>query len=112
MQIVRNQSLNWVNRNRSRRAQARELENADTVLMKSLQPTEKMFLEKILLGLPQIQRKILLLHDMEGWNHTEIASVMGMPEATSRWHLYSAKQAIRKQLDMTSTNGRRDVNGK
>ncbi|MBB4636426.1 RNA polymerase sigma factor [Longimicrobium terrae] len=48
--------------------------------------------------LPQSQREVLLLHDLEGWKHREIGEVLGMPEGTVRYHLFNARRAVRGRL--------------
>ena len=48
--------------------------------------------------LPETQREVLLLHDLEGWKHREIADVLGMPEGTVRYHLFNARKAARALL--------------
>jgi RNA polymerase sigma-70 factor (ECF subfamily) len=34
--------------------------------------------------LPEVQREIVLLHDLEGWKHREIADRIGLPSGTVR----------------------------
>ena len=48
--------------------------------------------------LPQTQREVLLLHDLEGWKHREIGESLGMPEGTVRYHLFNARRAVRGRL--------------
>ena len=57
--------------------------------------------ERLLAGmevLSQTQREVLMLHDMEGWKHREIAGVLGLPEGTVRHHLFHARRAMRAEL--------------
>ncbi|HEX6041213.1 sigma-70 family RNA polymerase sigma factor [Longimicrobium sp.] len=49
-------------------------------------------------NLPQTQREVLLLHDLEGWKHREIGEALGMPEGTVRYHLFNARRAVRGRL--------------
>ncbi len=49
-------------------------------------------------GLSEIQREIVLLHDLEGWKHSEIAERLGMPSGTVRSHLHFARKALRAEL--------------
>ncbi len=49
-------------------------------------------------GLPEVQREIVLLHDLEGWKHSEIADRLGMPSGTVRSHLHFARKALRAEL--------------
>ncbi len=48
--------------------------------------------------LPETQREVLLLHDLEGWKHREIGDALGMPEGTVRYHLFNARKAARALL--------------
>jgi RNA polymerase sigma-70 factor, ECF subfamily len=48
--------------------------------------------------LPDTQREVLLLHDLEGWKHREIGESLGMPEGTVRYHLFNARKAVRALL--------------
>lgn len=49
-------------------------------------------------ALTQTQREVLLLHDLEGWKHREIAELLGLPEGTVRHHLFHARRAMRAGL--------------
>mgnify|MGYP003536871212 FL=1 len=46
--------------------------------------------------LPEIQRSIFNLFEIEGYSHDEIGKLMGIPESTSRTYLTRAKQRLRK----------------
>jgi RNA polymerase sigma-70 factor (ECF subfamily) len=46
-------------------------------------------------ALTDTQREVLLLHDLEGWKHREIAERLDMPEGTVRSHLSYARRAMR-----------------
>lgn len=48
--------------------------------------------------LPQQRREVLLLHDLEGWTHREIAERMGLPPGTVRSHLHHARRRMRTLL--------------
>ncbi len=49
--------------------------------------------------LSPIQREIVLLHDLEGWTHREIAEAVGISEVTARQHLFLARHVLRSALD-------------
>ncbi len=51
-----------------------------------------------LAGLPQPQREVVLLHDLEGWKHGEIAAALGISEVMSRQHLFQARRTLRERL--------------
>ncbi len=50
--------------------------------------------------LPEVQREIVLLHDLEGWRHREIAEHLGIPSGTVRSHLHFARQSLRRDSDL------------
>lgn len=52
-------------------------------------------------SLSEIQRQVVLLHDLEGWKHREIAERIGLPSGTVRSHLHFARKALREALAHT-----------
>lgn len=50
---------------------------------------------KLLDALPEIQRSIFNLYEIEGYSHEEIANLLNIPESTSRTYLTRAKQKLR-----------------
>lgn len=56
-------------------------------------------LKGALAQLPDVQREIVLLHDLEGWKHREIAERLSLPSGTVRSHLHFARKALRAVLD-------------
>jgi len=46
-----------------------------------------------------VRREVLLLHDLEGWKHREIAEKLGMPDGTVRSHLHFARKHLRERLE-------------
>lgn len=50
----------------------------------------------LLQGLPEIQRSIFNLFEIEGYSHQEIANKLDIPESTSRTYLTRAKMRLRK----------------
>ena len=102
VRIVRNRAFNH-RRYLGIRA-AEPLEHADAAPGAStpLEETERAELRDRLndaVGeLPQTQREVLLLHDLEGWTHREIAERMGLPPGTVRSHLHHARRHVRALL--------------
>jgi RNA polymerase sigma-70 factor (ECF subfamily) len=47
-------------------------------------------------ALPEVQREVVLLHDLEGWKHREIGEMLEIPEGTVRAHLFHARRALRE----------------
>lgn len=52
-------------------------------------------LVEALADLTDVQREVVLLHDLEGWKHREIGDRLGLPEGTVRAHLFHARRALR-----------------
>lgn len=48
--------------------------------------------------LSEVQREVLMLHDLEGWRHREIAEMLGLREGTVRAHLSYARRNMRERL--------------
>ncbi|MEA2761115.1 MAG: hypothetical protein QOD47_399 [Gemmatimonadaceae bacterium] len=53
--------------------------------------------------LSEAQREVLLLHDLEGWRHAEIASRMNLSLLMSRRHLSDARKKMRELLGNYAT---------
>lgn len=109
MMIVRNRAKNLL-----RREKVRESE-AVTQWLPSGDPGPDRVTERVLLrerlsealrALPPVQREVVLLHDLEGWKHREIAERLGMPSGTVRSHLHFARKTLRDRLgDLASPSG-------
>jgi RNA polymerase sigma factor (sigma-70 family) len=48
--------------------------------------------------LPETQREVVLLFDVEGWSHREIAARLGITEGSARVQLYNGRRALRGEL--------------
>ena len=51
---------------------------------------------RLLLHLPDTQRTIFNLYEVEGYSHEEISQMLGMPASTSRTYLTRAKDKLRQ----------------
>ena len=56
-------------------------------------------IEQALSQLPIGQRTVLVLHDVEGWTHQNIAERLGTSAGTSKSQLFDARRALRALLD-------------
>jgi RNA polymerase sigma-70 factor (ECF subfamily) len=101
MQIVRNRARDHL------RARSRPVLSIDGMAIESPRASpaveaERQDAQTRLLGamreLPEERREVLLLHDLEGWTHREIAERMGLPPGTVRSHLHHARRRIRELL--------------
>jgi RNA polymerase sigma-70 factor, ECF subfamily len=67
-------------------------------------------LESALGTLTETQRSVVLMHDLEGYRHREIAHELGIPEGTVRSHLFFARRALRDRLG--GADGRERTDGR
>jgi RNA polymerase sigma-70 factor (ECF subfamily) len=56
-------------------------------------------LESAIWRLPVRVREVLVLHDMEGYKHREIAEMLGISAATSRWHVHAGRLMLREHFE-------------
>lgn len=100
--IVRNASRNHLRDDPSRRTLP-----IDTVEVAAAGPSperaaERAELRERLLAamaeLPEERRIVVLLHDLEGWTHAEIAARLDLPPGTVRSHLHHARRRLRALL--------------
>lgn len=59
---------------------------------------EQIDLERAVASLPERARAVLVLHDIEGWKHEEIAAELGMAVGTSKAQLHRARNLLRARL--------------
>ena len=65
----------------------------------------RMDLETAIQALPRGARMVLVLHDVEGYRHGEIADMLGISDGTSKAQLHRARKLIREVLkDELSAN--------
>lgn len=48
--------------------------------------------------LSEIYRTVVIMHDVEGYTHGEIAGILGIPEGTSKARLSAARARLRERL--------------
>lgn len=61
-------------------------------------------LEKALMALPAGYRQVIILHDIEGYKHKEIADLLDINEGTSKSQLFHARKALRIYLKEGNEN--------
>ena len=57
-------------------------------------------LERVIGQLPAGCRSVLVLHDIEGFTHEEIAASLGIAVGTSKAHLFRARRLLRRWLSL------------
>ena len=101
-QIVRSHARNYLRRERVRTAEPlTEITVASETDSPSTGAERADLKERMLAALSELseeRREVVLLHDLEGWTHVEIADRMSMPAGTVRSHLHFARQMLRKKL--------------
>ena len=60
---------------------------------------KRMDLEQAISKLPERARTVLVLYDIEGYSHAEIAETTGMAIGSSKAQLHRARKLIRESLD-------------
>lgn len=69
-------------------------------------PATAIDLERAIARLPHHQRAVVVLHDIEGFTHEEIASQLGIALGTSKGTLSRARGALRRMLNDGVSNVR------
>jgi RNA polymerase sigma-70 factor (ECF subfamily) len=59
---------------------------------------DRMSLEKAIAQLPHGYKKMLILHDIEGYEHNEISQIVGCSVGNSKSQLHKARQRLRELL--------------
>lgn len=59
---------------------------------------DRIALEKAVAQLPPGYRTVFILHDVEGYDHQEIASMLGLAEGTSKSQLHKARLKLRNYI--------------
>ena len=96
--IVANAALDITRRRKVRDAD----ELPETVASPFRDPAEgselRSRLQAALETLPARQRSVIVLHDVEGFKHSEIGKILGIPEGTARSDLHYARSHLRAIL--------------
>ena len=61
----------------------------------ALDPDVAMDLEQAIAALPPQARHVLVLHDLEGYRHREVAEMMGIATGTSKAQLHRARRLLK-----------------
>ncbi len=87
-------------------------EGAGTAIPGPLRHTEQADIRTHLMAaiesLTDVRREVLLLHDLEGWTHPEIAAHLRVAVGTVRAHLFWARRHVRARLSPELRGGTDD----
>ena len=105
LQIVRNRAHNFRDYRRVRAAVSIErtgVAGPEDASDGAVQADLRTRLERALGRLSDMQRQVVLLHDLEGLKHREIAERIEISEGMSRQHLFNARKTLREVLGPTA----------
>ena len=93
-------ALNGLRKVDRHRKRERSLEDAAPVAMSrpTVEPGVRERIQEAVDELPEIYRTVFLMHDLEGFNHGEIAEALGVAEGTSKARLSRARAKLRESL--------------
>jgi RNA polymerase sigma-70 factor, ECF subfamily len=100
IRIVLNRGSN-LRRSRTRRSTEPEVDgvsDAPSALLESERSDTGKILQEALATLPERQRMIVTLFDVDGLTSTEIGEMMDLAPGTVRWHLHEARRHLRGVL--------------
>lgn len=66
---------------------------------KDVYADKRMDLEKAIARLPERARTVLILYDIEGYSHAEVAEIAGMAVGSSKAQLHRARKLVREVLE-------------
>lgn len=92
-------------RRRRERHWSREAELTDEVAAvegSGAEPLVRMRLERALEKLPEGMRRVLVLHDVEGYTHEEIGALLQVAPGTCKSQLFKARAKMRAMLRQTT----------
>lgn len=108
MRIVVNAALDSRRRRLVRRAEALS-ETHEAPGIRPDRATDRALLNDrlrdALATLPERQRIAVVMYDVEGYPHAEIAGVLGVPEGTVRSYVFHARRALRQALSVFREEG-------
>jgi RNA polymerase sigma-70 factor (ECF subfamily) len=108
--IVRNRAFDLRRRGRVRAVDVLEEQTAQAHGPSPLDVAERSELNARLTAaigmLTDTQREVLMMHDVQGWKHADIAHLLGLAESTVRVHLLHARRRLRSLLVAVAPDAR------
>lgn len=86
-------------RRRRRRVQEAPMDDvlSATRQAANVDDAKRLTLTKLLRELPEQRRSVFVLFEIEGLSHADIASILDITEANSKWILFSTKKQLQEQ---------------
>ena len=93
-------ALNGMRRQRRFREREADLDEAPELHAPSpgAEPDLRARLHAAIADLAEIYRTVVIMHDVEGYTHGDIARILGIPEGTSKARLSAARSKLRERL--------------
>lgn len=107
LQIVRNRARNLLRHQDLRRTDPldeRTVAGGPSPAVEAERHELRERLRNALVTLSEVRREVVLLHDLEGWKHEEIAERLELPAGTVRSHLHHARRQLREILGNLETD--------
>lgn len=104
LQIVRNHAKNFLRRRKLRDVSVES--RPPEQMAQGCSPEEAPLRRQLLAALAQlgsVPREVVLLHDLEGWTHSQVAEALDMSTVMSRQHLFQARKQLRLLLGESTT---------
>jgi RNA polymerase sigma-70 factor (ECF subfamily) len=73
-------------------------DNRPSLVARAESTAERIDLERAMQQLPPGCREVFVLHDVEGYEHKEIAAMLGIAEGTSKSQVFKARSKLRALL--------------
>lgn len=96
-----NHCLDFVRSRRAKMEKVTDTLDADTAVEPAARietPIARIDLERALEQLPEGCREAFVLHDIEGFDHREVAEMLGIAEGTSKSQVFKARMKLRAAL--------------
>jgi RNA polymerase sigma-70 factor (ECF subfamily) len=71
----------------------------------TVSPLVRLTLEEAIDRLPERMRRVLILHDVEGYTHEEIGRLLGIASGTCKSQLFKARAKLREILEPSNVAG-------
>ncbi len=107
MRVTRNQCYDWVKANRYTALSGEEIEQEDQIKADhdTLMEDHQKWLDKVLSTIPEKQREIFHLREIEGMSYHEISEVLSLSMSEVKVYLHRARNRIRSALQQIEAYG-------
>lgn len=98
--IITNTAIDYVRqRNKNHIIELKEEERPEKYLQHDPQNNVEEEVLYLIKSMPAVTQKVFSLHIFKGYSHKEIATMLDIPEGTSRWHVSEARKTLKQQVD-------------